>query len=77
MEVRLCSEGRRSTTTARLHGRARSPNRKIFQGKILNSQAVVSLHKGNFNVETTAERQRRHPAGGGERQRSPQAFDQR
>ncbi|MDO4786910.1 MAG: ribosome-associated translation inhibitor RaiA [Fretibacterium sp.] len=54
MEVRFVQRGTEIDENLRSYMEGKVSKLEKFFRKILNSQVVVSLHKGNFNVETTA-----------------------
>ena len=54
MEVRFVQRGTEIDDKLRSYMEGKVSKLEKFFRKILNSQVVVSLHKGNFNVETTA-----------------------
>ena len=54
MEVRFVQRGTEIDDKLRGYMEGKVSKLEKFFRKILNSQVVVSLHKGNFNVETTA-----------------------
>jgi putative sigma-54 modulation protein len=53
MEVRFVQRGTEIDAGLRSYMEGKVTKLEKFFSKILNSQVVVSLHKGNYNVETT------------------------
>jgi putative sigma-54 modulation protein len=76
MEVRFGARG--TEIDAGLRGYMESKMSKLekFFGKILSSQVVVSLHKGSYNVETTANANGVILRAEGNAQETRKAFDQ-
>jgi putative sigma-54 modulation protein len=54
MEVRFVARGTEIDAGLKDYMEGKMSKLEKFFGKILNSQVVVSFHKGNYNVETTA-----------------------
>jgi putative sigma-54 modulation protein len=54
MEVRFAARGTEIDAGLKDYMESKVSKLEKFFGKILNSQVVVSFHKGNYNVETTA-----------------------
>jgi putative sigma-54 modulation protein len=54
MEVRFAARGTEIDAGLKDYMESKMSKLEKFFGKILSSQVVVSFHKGNYNVETTA-----------------------
>ena len=54
MEVRFAARGTEIDAGLKNYMEGKMSKLEKFFGKILSSQVVVSFHKGNYNVETTA-----------------------